>query len=184
MEITIDQIIQRIEAAKKELDSTREALALIYSGDALALVKNRIQLKRLDADGNILGQYSDAKVPYWFYYNKATLGNSRKKVNDLYKKHGYFASYWDWKRINNQSNRNINLTFTGRMMNSLRPVIVGRRRNAITVTWAARGQDEQEKFEYSVDRFERAFELSDQEANLLERLNQKRVQDIINKITR
>lgn len=182
MAITLDQLIQKMEKAVSELDSTREANALINSSDALAIVKQRIQMRRVDSNGAKLGQYSTAVVPFWFFRNKATLGNSDSRVKELYKRFGYFASYRDWKVVNNQTNPDINLTFTGRMMNSLKVVIAGRSRNRVQVTWAAGNNDEQTKFEYALDRFPDAFNLDDRERQFIEEANRVRLQKIIDKI--
>lgn len=182
MAITLNQLIERMEKAVSELDTTREANALINSSDALALVKQRIQRRRVDANGAKLGQYSTAKVPFWFFRNKPTLGNPDGKVKELYKRFGYFASYRDWKIVNNQTNPDINLTFTGRMMNSMRVVIAGRQRNSVLVTWAAGNDKEQQKFEYALDRFPEAFRLDDKERQFIEEGNNRRLQKIIDKI--
>src|SRR5690554_7915811 len=130
---TVNEFVVKLENAKRELERARVVNAATVSVDALALVKRRIQQERVDSNGQELGTYSQRKVPFWYFRNQRTLGNSANKVRELYKRYGYFASYADWKAVNNQTDPRINLTFTGRMMNGLKVVLAPSRRDVVAV---------------------------------------------------
>lgn len=182
MAVSIRTAIARLEDALRELDVTREAQAYGLALNSLAVVKDRIQNRQIDADGVDLGTYSQAKVPYWYYYGKSTVGGNANKVKALYEKYGYWASYMDWRETNIGPNRRIDLFFTGAMFRSMFPVVVRRTAEMITLTFRCNRAEQQEYFEYHQERWPRAFALSQAELKDLEELNRLRAKKLIDKI--
>lgn len=95
--------------------------AEVAANDCLALVKDRIINTGRDRNGTIFSDrkgetaYSDKKVPIHYFSNVDTRGNNKKKVDDLLKRVGFYASYADWREENNLQTDHVNFQFTGRM---------------------------------------------------------------------
>src|SRR5690606_35341647 len=89
-----------------EKDRENECLRIV--NDAMALLKRRIINDRVDNTRAAFGQYSDAVVPYWMYAGMESLGDATNRANVLKNRHGYWASYQDWREVNNLTGDDIN----------------------------------------------------------------------------
>lgn len=172
--LTLNQYIDRIKAFVKDLEKERNNECLVISNEVLALVKRRIINKKVLSDGEPLGSYSDAKVPYWFYKHKETNRDSAKAVAELYEKHGYFASYKDWREINNLPTDSINLSFTNKMWNTMKPVVVSSKLHKVFITFRPTTKPEQEKLGYQLERWPELFRLNKQELEFVKEANYQR----------
>lgn len=111
----IDDFIKYLDEVSKVMTDTRQKEAETIARDLTALVRDRVQNDKLKADGSPFGTYSQAVVPYWFFKDKGRVSNAEKRVLDKY---GYFASYADFRDVNNLFSDEIDLTFTGAMWKS------------------------------------------------------------------
>src|SRR5688572_19897873 len=128
---------KNLKAAIDELNNTREAETTRIMHDDLALVSSRVINKGLLSDGSSTGGYSEAVVPYWMQgggdYNKKNAAfDIKKKQQELLKKVGYFASYKNWRQINNRPVAFKNFSFTGNMWKKIKALIVGSNKDSIS----------------------------------------------------
>lgn len=93
------------------LNETREEESIIIATETAALVRNRVQNDKKDADGNTFDGYSQAVVPQWMLYSSATSDGAI----DTLKQGPWFQSYEDLKVANNQPIDAKNYTNTGDM---------------------------------------------------------------------
>jgi len=143
--------------------------------DTLALVKRRVINTGKDKSGRQFGKYSIKDVPFWFYFGKETNRNNKAAVQELYNKHGYWASYKDWRDVNNLPTNFINFSFTNRMWNSLVPVVLVNNTNRTVVGIQAKTTKEEDKLKFQNARFGDILALSKSEEDLLRQLNLNRI---------
>ena len=175
--MSIDEFVVRLNKTADDIERERPAEVLKLTLDTLALVKRRVINTGKDKDGKNFGKYSKAVVPYWFYYNKETNRNSASAVNQLLQRFGYFASYENWREVNNLQTEFINFSFTNRMWNSLAPSIDQNEEGRTVVVITAKTEDENKKVQYQNARFGDILALNKEERELLEQLNDQRIID-------
>ncbi len=151
----LDEIIQ-------VLDDTRQKEAEIIGQDLTAVVRDRVQNDKVKADGSAFGQYSQAKVPYWFYKDKGRVSDAEQKVLDKY---GYFASYAEFRDVNNLYSDNIDLTFTGAMWSSAGVEQVEQQDGTSTAIITFKGEDNKLKAGYHGERFGNILTPNEEEIN-------------------
>ena len=109
------------DLATSLLDASARDASEAATMDGVALLKNRVQTKGEDADGNPFTAYSTKDVPLFFYKNKSRSGSDtavkRLEANAAPSK---TASYSDWRVANNLRVDIKDFTFTGRMMTNIR----------------------------------------------------------------
>ena len=132
------------------LDDTRQKEAEITATDITAVVRDRVQNDKVMADGSEFGQYSQAKVPYWFYKDKGRVSDAEQKILDRY---GYFASYADFREVNNLQSEQIDLTFTGAMWSSAGVEDTEVEEGKATAIISFKGEEEKLKAGYHGERF-------------------------------
>ncbi len=139
----LDEVIQ-------VLDETRDKEAEIIGQDLTAVVRDRVQNDKVQADGSSFGKYSQAVVPYWFYQGKGRVSNAEQKILDRY---GYFASYADFREVNNLQSQEIDLTFTGAMWSSAGVQEVEQKEGISTAIISFKGESNQLKAGYHSERW-------------------------------
>lgn len=175
--MSIDEFVSRLNKTADDIERERPEEVLKLTLDSLALVKRRVINTGKDSGGNNFGKYSKAVVPYWFYYNKETNRNSATAVNQLLQRFGYFASYENWREVNNLQTNFINFSFTNRMWNSLAPSIDHNGEGRTVVVVKSRTDDEEKKVQYQNARFGDILALNKEERALLTQLNENRILD-------
>lgn len=101
------------------------------ANDTLALVKNRVinsgenEIGGKFSDNKGRTAYSDNPVPVFFFSNKPTRGDNKKKVAKLRKRKGNMASYADWREVNNLKTEHVNFQFTGEMWQGMSVILYG-----------------------------------------------------------
>ena len=108
--MTVEQFTKSIARIIAKLEQTRQTETELIAGDALALIKNRIQNEGKDFREQKLPAYSNTKVPSYWYASRAL--NQRAK-NQLKKQKT--TSYKEFRRFNGLPVNITNLTFTGGM---------------------------------------------------------------------
>lgn len=123
MQKQISEYIRRIDAAIRELESTRAKEGEQIVQNAAALMVRRVIEFGTNAEGNKFTSYSQALVPYWML-GSSQIGKAdfdvKKKQAELLKKKGYFATYPDWREINNRRTDIKNFSFTQTMLRSVK----------------------------------------------------------------
>ena len=160
---SIDDIQAVFNTIVQVLDETRLKEAITTANDLKALVRDRVQNDKVKSDGQPFGQYSTAPVPYWFYTDKeSNVSDSAKKLLDTV---GYFASYADFREVNNVQAGDIDLTLTGQMWASTTVVEGDISDGQATAIIQFTGESNKLKAGYHGDRFGNILAASDEEIN-------------------
>lgn len=140
MAITVQDAILKFRRAAENLSRTRKEDLLRISEETMALVKSRVINKGVSASGAKFTPYSKAVVPVTLYKNKEA--RSVKAYGNLYKAvtgkalggkrksqptkgvGGWFASYKDWREVNNLKTGHKNFAFTDEMWKSVHPILI------------------------------------------------------------
>jgi hypothetical protein len=167
----------RLKLAAEEINATREYESVLVGKEATALIRNRVQTEKLNAEGQPFGQYSRALVPQWFFYNKSlSLGADKKlKTGD------WFVSYADFKEYNNQDPNDINFTFTGDMWRNTGVNSVKSTDSTTTVTIGGQTTRAQNIQEWQEPRYGNILETNENERQLIKEAHEERLKKIINK---
>lgn len=177
--MNVKEYTQRLNLVRQELKATRPETSLVIAKDILALQKRRIINKGEDEKGQQIGKYSEAVVPASFYKNKEKrVGNA---VEKLIKEHGWWASYKDWREVNNLGTAFKNFSFTGHMWASVYPAIVEQSEESVTVGLAASTDNATKKLQYVIANHPNILNLSESEKDLLQRAQTNRIMNILKK---
>lgn len=109
----IEDVIRTLEETADQLEQEIPVLLLEQQVTAKSLVQDRVQETGKDAKGKQLGEYSDTKVPAFFFF-----GVGKKSTDAKLKKlqmEGKGISYSDFRRLDGKQNKHVDLTFTGRL---------------------------------------------------------------------
>ena len=159
------------------LESNRERVYLEIVSDMQAIVQNRVINERVGPDGQAFGQYSRAVVPYWFYRGKETKRDNQNAVNDLLERVGYFASYADWREVNNLTGDDLNFSFTGDMWKSMKTVVAESKEGYIQVGWVFDDPEKDQLMVWHLNRFPDLLDLSPDELHMLDAMNEDRINE-------
>lgn len=173
--MSIQEFVMRLGNTIKAIEDERNANATKIVLDSLALVKRRVINTGKDDQGQKFGDYSKALVPFWFFKGKETNRNNQSAVRELYAKKGFFASYRDWREVNNLQVSFINFSFTNRMWNSLVPVVAVEAESRTVIGIQAKSQKEEDKLKFQNARFGDILALSKDERNLVKQANDARI---------
>lgn len=177
--MTVQEYILRLKAVKTELDNTRESTAMLISQDVLALQKSRIINTGKDDEGKKIGDYSKKVVPVWMYEKKEKRVSNA--VEKLRKKKGNFASYADWREVNNLPIEFKNFSFTNQMWSSIVAYVAERTEKSVTVGYTANNEKALTKLRYVIDKHPDLFDLSQTEENLLVKAQENRILGVLKK---
>lgn len=86
--------------------------------NAYAMMKDRIINEGTIGDGKQLGEYSDNKLPAFFFKDKAA-NSSGQQFYLKAKKKGNGISYKEWREANNRPTDHVSLSFTGSTLNDI-----------------------------------------------------------------
>lgn len=172
---------ERLQAAKEEIEATRDDESLLMVQDTVALVKSRVINTGKDEEGQKFGDYSTNPLPTFFFYSSRTTRNIDNAIEDLKKKYGNNASYRDWRDINNLETDFINFSFSNQMWHSVEPVRIDSDEHTTTYEVGATGSKNIEIKGYHDRRFDGIALLSDEEKKLLRSLHEQRIERIMNK---
>lgn len=179
--MSINEFVSRLNGTIRDIENDRSSTAVKITLDSLALVKRRVINTGKDSEGGSFGRYSKAVVPFFYYYGKETNRSNKQAVEDLKKKYGFFASYRDWRDVNNLQTEFINFSFTNRMWNSLVPVVLVDNKDRSVVGIQAKTSNEEDKVKFQNARFGDILALSKDERDLLKQINEQRILDAFEK---
>lgn len=174
--MTFAEWTRALNKAIEILEKEREENCLKMVNDTMALLKRRIINDRVDDEGQAFGQYSEAVVPVWFFGYQDTKRDSATVVEELIDRKGYWASYQDWREVNNLTGTDLNFSFTGEMWKSLVPVVVKDQEGELTIGIVADDASSDKKIGVSIWRFPKLLDLNAKEEKILTTLNQNRLE--------
>lgn len=109
--MTILEFAARMRVFIEDLNASREEESVLIGHELAAQVRTRVQTQKVNAEGQPFGNYSTAKVPQWFFYNKALNGGSLNRI----KKGPWFISYEEFRTLNGRPVDAVNFSFSGDM---------------------------------------------------------------------
>lgn len=86
--------------------------------NAYAMMKSRVINEGTIGENKNLGEYSDNKLPSFFFKGKAA-NNSGETFYEKAKKSGEGISYKEWREANNRPTDHVTLSFTGTTFNDI-----------------------------------------------------------------
>ena len=178
--MSIDEYIERLNRAIDVINRDRGKELIKIGLDARALIRRRVINTGELADGSSMGTYSDAKVPFYYYYNKTRTGSDaalKRAVNQ----YGPLISYKEFREANNLKTDVINLSFTGAMFRDVMPR-VERSTNDSTTLVLGPVQDRNKKlFRKHSRRFgQPILDLNQDEQQMIREANRRRVTKALN----
>jgi|SRR5690625_88126 len=166
---------QRLSNFIDILEQERERTAIENASNIMALLQQRIINDRINASRQPFGTYSRAVVPFWYFGGQDTRRASANALSDLYEKTGYFASYADWREVNNLLGDELNFSFTGEMWKSMKTVVVDSGKDIISVGWVFDDPEKDTIFGYHLNRFPDLLDLSPDEEQILREMSDERI---------
>lgn len=177
--MNIEEYRKNIRHAIADLESSRANLMLAQATIAISLIKKRVQKDGEKADGSSYGKYSQAKVPYWFFENKESTRNAKAQAKQMRDNVGFFASYDDWRKQHGLQIDHKDFTFTGRMMQSIKPTLIQHSATKTTINVGSNIPHEQKKLQYNSQREGELLRLSLKEETVIKAGNTARVIKIL-----
>lgn len=142
--------------ANTQLSNIAQKAAAQTTNDITADVRARVQHKGLNEKDTRFSAYSDNILPVYFFEGKSRTGSDAAyaKVKDLAKrkKHPGFASYKDWRTVNNLQVERKDFTFTGRLFNSIKITGIKSLKNLIEVIVEPGTKTEIDKLKWTSDK--------------------------------
>ena len=168
----------RLKVLVDELNANREDESIIIANDVMAQVRTRVQERKVNADGTAFGQYSQALLPQWFYYNRSKTDTAEADL----KAGPWFVSYADFRDLNNLPSDDIDFTFTGDLFRTTGIVNVQNDADATTVTLGGQNARSAQILEWQEPRYGNIIEPSEQEQEFAFNAHRKRIENLINRI--
>ena len=167
----------KLKLIAEEITARREDDSIQIADEVMKQVRNRVQEKKIDADGSAFGQYSQALVPQWFFYGKS---NTDTAEADL-RAGDWFVSYADFRELNNLDSGDINFTFSGDMWRNTGVVQVQNGNESTTVTIGGQDARSQDILAWQEPRYGNIIEASEQEIEFATEAHRERIFGIINR---
>ena len=161
----------------EELNAQREDDSIQIADEVIKQVRNRVQDKKVDADGSAFGQYSQALVPQWFFYGKS---NTDTAEADL-KAGPWFVSYAEFRELNNLDSGDINFTFSGDLWRNTGVVQVQNNADVTTVTIGGQDARSQDILAWQEPRYGNIIEASEEEREFAQEAHRERIFGTINR---
>lgn len=168
---------QNIKNFIDELNDNREAESILIAKESAALVRNRVQNDKQNADGSSFGTYSEAVVPQWMLYGKSLSDGAEERV----KEGPYFQSYKDLREANNLPTDEINFTFSGSMFKNIGPIGVENSRYSTKVAIGGQTERAANILEWQADRHGNIIELSEEERQFIVEAHLERITETLGK---
>ena len=167
----------KLKLIAEEITARREDDSIQIADEVIKQVRNRVQEKKVDADGSAFGQYSQALVPQWFFYGKS---NNDSAEADL-RAGDWFVSYAEFRELNNLDSGDINFTFSGDMWRNTGVVQVQNGNESTTVTIGGQDVRSQNILAWQEPRYGNIIEASEQEIEFAQEAHRERIFGIINR---
>ena len=168
----------RLKVLVDEMNASREDESIIIANDVMAQVRNRVQERKVNADGTAFGQYSQALVPQWFFYGKSNTDTAEQEL----KAGNWFVSYADFRDLNNLPSDDINFTFSGDLFRTTGIVKVENEADTTTVVLGGQTTRSEQILEWQEPRYGNIIEPSEQEQEFAFNAHRKRIENLINRV--
>ena len=178
--------LRNIKSAIEDLQSGREAETTKIMADDVALIKRRVINEGKLSDGSPTEGYSEAVVPYWFhgsseYTKKNAAFNVGNKQKEGLKKFGYFFSYKQWRELNGRPTGFKNFSMTGNMWKKISAILFSIGKYSTTYVVGSEDQEVQKIIDYNSARSGPFLDQSNDEKELISKLNRERVLNVMKK---
>lgn len=171
---------QKFKAMAAELRANRENSAVQTAMEAAALIRNRVQNEKVNAQGQSFGQYSETQVPKYYFFGKSLSSGAEDKV----RKGKFKLSYNEFRDINNLNTGDINFTFTGDTWRNVGVEDVNNSEDSTTVTIGGMTQRSKEILEWQSEAKGEIIALNEQELQFVLEAQAERVIDVIRRFLR
>ena len=167
----------KIKLIAEELNATREEEAIIIGKETVAMIRRRVQNEKVDSTGSPFGQYSQAKMPQWFFYGKSNSAGADKELRDG----DWFVSYADFREINGLDSGDIDFTFSGDMWKNTGVTEVESADGSTTVYLGGQTDRAAQIYEWQEPRYGRILEPNEEEIQFVNEAHLERINGIIQK---
>ncbi len=167
----------KLKLIVEELNAQREDNTIQIAGEVMKQVRTRVQDKKINADGSVFGQYSQALVPQWFFYGKS---NTDTAEADL-RAGPWFVSYAEFRELNNLDSGDINFTFSGDLWRNTGVVQVQNDADITTVTIGGQDTRSQDILAWQVPRYGNIIEANEEEVEFAFEAHRERIFGTINR---
>lgn len=168
-------LANKFRAMAAEIRANRENSAIQTAMEAAALIRNRVQNEKVNAQGQSFGQYSETPVPKYFYYGKSLSGGAEDKV----RKGKFELSYNEFRDINNLNTGDINFTFTGDTWRNVGVEDVQNSEDSTTVIIGGMTQRSKDILEWQSEAKGEIIALNEQELQFVVEAQAERIIDVI-----
>ena len=175
--MSFSDFAMKIKLMADEMNATREEEAILIGKETVALIRNRVQNEKVDADGSPFGQYSQAKVPQWFFYGKSLSLGADKELHTG----EWFVSYEEFRYMNNLNTGDINFTFSGDMWKNTGVTEVESSDGSTTVYLGGQTDRAAQIYEWQEPRYGRILEPNEEEIEFVNEAHLERINGIIQK---
>lgn len=166
----------RIKLAAEAINAQRENESILIGRETVALIRNRVQNDKTNAEGQPFGQYSRAVVPQWYFYGRSLSGGAEDRI----KAGDWFQSYADFKEANNMDGGDINFTFSGDMWRNTGVTNVKNEGNSTTVTIGGQTTRAQNIQAWQEPRYGNILEANEEEKQKIYDAHTERINKILN----
>ena len=173
---------RNLKAAIDEINATRLDETTRIMSDDLALVASRVINKGQLSDGSSTGGYSKAVVAAPKHLkNLARMGfsNPIAKSKEIQKKHGWFYSYETLRKETARPVAFKNFSLSGKMWKAIKALITDINAQSITYVIGSDDPEIQKLIDFNTAQSGRFLDQSDEEKNLISRLNRQRIYKVL-----
>jgi hypothetical protein len=167
----------RIKLLVEEINATREEESILIGDELRKQVRTRVQKQKVNADGSPFGQYSQALLPQWFFYDKSKTDTAEDKIRSG----DWFISYADFREANDLYSGDIDFTFTGDMWRNTGVTEVQNNGDSVVVFIGGQTTRAANILEWQEPRYGNILEANEEEEKFVEEAHRER---IFNKIAR
>ena len=167
----------KLKLIAEELNARREDDSIQIASEIMKQVRTRVQEKKINADGSAFGQYSQAKLPQWFFYGKSIIDGAEDEM----RAGPWFVSYAEFRELNNRPSGDINFEFTGDMWRNTGVVQVQNTEGITTVTLGGQDARSQDILAWQEPRYGNIIEANEQEIEFATEAHRERIFGTINR---
>lgn len=196
--MTAKEYSQRVGLFLNEFQSTYPVINARLSLSALNLIRARIINEGVDHIGKTFGKYSQNKLPYFFFKDKALSKGAETKFEAYKKKKSKLPpeeqaiSYEEWRRINGLQTKHVDMSFSKETLNDLDVIETSVGKGIITTVVASKNSITKKNgghpvttgqvTEYLGERYGNFLQLSEKEEELIAKALDYELQQTIDKL--
>lgn len=175
----LNDVIKALLKTADQLDEEIPALLLEQEITAKSLVQDRIQETGQNAQGSKLGDYSDTKVPAFFFIGKGTKATDAKLK--VLADEGKKLSYEEFRKLDGKQGGYVDLTFSGQMWRETGLVRKEVSKKQAVIVIGQTSERSEKIAGYNEQRYGNFLQLNEEEISIIAEDMSAGVEDIINK---